>query len=203
MRILPHIILGFITLFSGSIQAQDTINLLNGKVIYVEVLNSDSTVITYNYTKGKKVKTKSISTELIFTVQYAKGYTDTLYFINPENDLHLTVPEMQLFIYGEQDAKAHFKAPVTAILGLAFGTTFGYLLRDGFYVAAVPLVYTVGAGISPVNVKSRGNRSPETMSTQAYQEGYIKVARSKKAFNALASSVVGTLTGILIGNATN
>tara|TARA_R110002050_G_scaffold149463_1_gene276119 strand:- start:172344 stop:172955 length:612 start_codon:yes stop_codon:yes gene_type:complete len=203
MKIISVCIFCSSLVFSGLATAQDTITLLDGKVLEVEVVNSDSTAVTYNLKKRNKTIQKTISSELIFMIQYAQQKTDTIYFLSENNDHYLSVHEMQLFIYGEQDAKKYYKPTLTTVFGVAFGATFGYILRDGFYVASVPLVYTVAAGVSTVKVKFNDERNTQIMSHPAYQEGYIKVARSKKAFNALGSSLVGTVLGIFIGNATN
>ena len=92
---------------------------------------------------------------------------------------------------------------MTAVFGVVIGVGLGYLLRDGFYVAGVPLVYTIGSGISKIDIKNINQRNSSILSHPAYQEGYIKVARSKKAFYALASSLVGTVIGISIGRSTD
>ena len=47
------------------------------------------------------------------------------------------------------------------------------------------------------------NRPSQILINPAYQEGYIKVARAKKSFYALGSSVVGTLIGAFIGHSQN
>ena len=197
------IIAFLISMFSFSqLKGQDTITLLSGKVINVEILETDSFAISYNYQKKNKTKKKTISSDLVFDITYQNGTIDTIYKTDPSIDQYLTIDEMQLFIWGEQDALKYYKATFTTIFGVAFGAGFGYLLHDGFYVAGVPLVYTVGAGVSKISIRNEEYRSSTVLSNPAYQEGYIKVARSKKAFNALASSTAGTLIGVLIGNAT-
>lgn len=198
MRYFTLIFIGFLFFFSRHVIAQDQITLLNGKVFSAELINADSLYITYNFKKKKKVKLKSIPAELVFMIQYEEGNTDTIYYKNPEIDQHLTVREMELFIMGEQDAYTYHKSTWTAIFGVAFGTAGGYFLNESIAVAAVPLVYTVAAGISRVSPKKVGGRSSEVLSHPAYQEGYIKVARSKKAFSALGSSLAGTIIGFAI-----
>ena len=195
MRYLTLVLLGFLLLASTQITAQDQITLLNGKVTTGEIINLDSIYITYNYQKKKKVIQKSIPADLVFMVQYEEGNTDTIYYKNPENDEYLSVQEMELFIMGEQDAYTYHKSTITAVFGVLFGAGGGYLLQESIAVAAVPLIYTVAAGVSKVSTKRVSGRSSEILSHPAYQEGYIKVARSKKAFTALGSSLVGTVIG--------
>ena len=195
MRYFTLVFFGILFLTPPQIKAQDILTLLNGKIISAKIISSDSVFITYNIQKKNKIKQKTIPRDLVFVVQYSKGNTDTIYYQNPEIDQHLTVSEMELFIMGEQDAYEFHKSTWTAVVGVAFGATGGYLLNRSIAVAAVPLVYTVGAGISRVSTRKLGGRSSEILSQPAYQEGYIKVARSKKAFTALVSSLAGTLIG--------
>jgi hypothetical protein len=202
MRFISIIVFVFSVLSFNQLKGQDTITLLSGKVINVEILDTDSFAISYNYKKKNKTKQKTIAADLVFDIAYQNGTIDTIYKRDPSIDQYLTVEEMQFFIWGEQDALKYYKATLTTVFGVAFGAGFGYLLHDGFYVAGVPLVYTVGAGVSKITIRNGEYRSSTILSNPAYQEGYIKVARSKKAFNALASSTLGTLIGVLVGNAT-
>jgi hypothetical protein len=198
----------FFLLFLGltgncSLNAQDTITFLDGKVLIgkVEDSNDISTKITISKKGKSKLKTKESIT--IFSIQYADGTMDTLYVPNPEQDLTLSQMEMHYFILGEQDARQYFKPRWTAVGGLIFGAGLGFVFGEGFYVASVPLIYTIGAGLSSVKVTNFANRDSETMINPAYQEGFIKVARIRKSFYALGSSVVGTLAGAIIGQSQN
>jgi hypothetical protein len=179
--------------------AQDTIIFLNGDIAYGKLIETNDISTTYTIQKGKKTKTKVKETINIFGIIDSGGTLDTLYTPIEEQDLTLSPNEMYLFILGEQDAKQYFHPKWTIAGGLVFGAGLGYLLHDGFYVASVPLVYTIGAGVSTVKVNNLGNRPTNVLIQPAYQEGFIKVARAKKSFYALGSSVVGTLIGALIG----
>ena len=180
--------------------AQDTITFLNGKVIIGNDVDSDDSNTFYTVSKNGKSKRKVIETINLFSVKYANNTIDTLYSTNLERDFILTPYEMHLFILGEQDAKVYFKPNLNALGGFAFGATLGYVLHDGFYVAGIPLVYTVASGVSRINVKNVGNRPFDVLTHPAYQEGFIKVARAKKSFYALVSSTVGTIIGAYIGH---
>jgi hypothetical protein len=195
---LIFIIVIFCYSLSGT--AQDTITFLNGKVLIGTVEETDDVSTQLLIVKKNKSRLKIIETLTLFSVQYEDGRFDTLYNKNTEQDLTLSRKEMYLFILGEQDARLYFKPYLNALGGVVFGASFGYLLHNGFYVAGVPLAYTIGSGISNVKVKNAGNRSSQILIHPAYQEGYIKVARARKSFYALASSSIGTLIGAYIGN---
>ena len=203
MALQNLLIYAWIFTASISLQAQDTITFLDGRILIgaVEESNDVSTKITLTKKGRAKIKTKE--TLSIYSIHYKEEGMDTLYTVNEAQDLTLSRKEMYLFILGEQDAHAYYKPYGTVIGGILFGGLFGYLLHDGFYVAGVPLLYTIGSGISTVKVKNMGNRSAEILMNSAYQEGFIKVARSRKAFYALGSSTAGTLIGAVIGNMEN
>lgn len=201
MRYIIILLSFFIIGISGN--AQDTITFLNGRVITGKVITTDSTYTVINFKKKRKVIEKAYANELIFCIQSDSGLADTIYTPDNEYDLYLSKKDMGLFILGEQDAKAYYKTPLTSILGVAVSGSLGYALHDGFWVAAVPLVYTIGAGLTPARIKAPDHRSLDVLQSSAYQEGYLKVARTKKGFNALLSSVIGTFAGALIGHANN
>ena len=163
----------------------------------------DSFSVVYEKTKNNKTKTKTVFTELLFDIKYQNGQIDTLYKTDPNAGNYLTPIQMHHFILGEQDASKYYRSRWTTVIGVAFGASFGYLLHDEIWAASVPLVYTAGAGISKVKINNIANRELKILRTAAYQEGYIKVARSKKAFSALAGSLVGTIIGIGVGYASN
>lgn len=185
--------------YSVDLNGQDTITLLGGNIIIAKVTSVDSLNVNYTVQKKKGQKDKFVASEMVFDIKYGNGSIDTLYYKSEELDHYLTPDEMYLFILGEQDAKTDYHPKMTAVLGVVVGTGLGYLLRDGFYVAGVPLIYTIGAGVSKITIKNINQRSTTVLSHPAYQEGYVKVARSKKAFNALAGSLIGTVIGVGIG----
>lgn len=185
------------------VNAQDTLTFLNGKIAIGKVTDSNVLITKIDIQKkNKKTKIKSFESSEIFTVHYSGGEIDTLYEMNEEKEYLLTPLEMQYFIYGEQDARQHFHPKFTAIGGVLFGGVLGYFLHDGAFVAAVPLVYTVASGVSTVKIKDANFRPSSIVAEPAYQEGYIKIARTKKAFRALAGSAVGTFLGVFIANET-
>lgn len=203
MRIYYFFVLTISILLSSAIFAQDTITFLSGKTLTGKILESNVLITKIEIHKKKNLKIKEFESDEIFNILYASGESDTLYETNEDKEFFLTTEEMHYFILGEQDAQKHYHPRASAIGGLVFGGVFGYILHNGAYVAGVPLVYTIGSAISPVNINNIANRTTTILSSPAYQEGYIKVARTKKAFYALASSAVGTLVGVLVAHGSN
>lgn len=193
----------FLVAAPTTIFGQDTLTFLNGRVLQAKVLETDSIYTTVTFTKRKKEITKAYANELLFCIQYKNGTADTIYTPNDEFDLYLSKEDMALFIMGEQDAKKYYKTPLTSIIGVAISGGLGYALHEGFWVAAIPLAYTGGVYLAPTKIKAPDTRPLAVVQTDAYQEGYLAVARTKKSFNALISSVIGTFAGAFIGFSNN
>lgn len=193
----------FLVTASAVSLGQDTITFLNGRVLNAKVIETDSIYTTVTFNKRKKEVTKVYGNDILFSIQYGNGTIDTIYTTSDEIDHDLSVEDMALFIMGEQDAKKYYKTPLTSIIGVAVSGAAGYALHEGFWVAAIPLAYTGGVYVAPTKIKAPDTRPLAVVQTDAYQEGYLAVARTKKSFNALISSVIGTFTGAFIGFSNN
>ena len=181
----------------------DTVILTTGKIYVGTVSNPDSSMVTITNASKKWSKIKRVHSDEVFCIQYASGKADTFYYQDEALMNYLTVEEMAIFILGEQDAIKYYKAPISSLIGLSLGVTAGYFMYDQFWIAGVPLVYTIIAGTSQVKVKNVGFREAALLAHPAYQEGFIKIARSKKAFRAFASSLIGAALGVTIGHLTH
>ena len=201
---IQHILLIFLLITGVQFSfSQDTLVLLNGDVRVGKITHSDSLSVMYNYQKGKKSKTRTLSTEIIYSIKIGLNPVQIIYTQGSDYTHQLSVLEMGYYLYGIQDAKSFYRTPWTFWGGVVFNAGVGYLLYDNFLAATGPLAYTVGAGISKVKIKPAINRPVEIMRNSNYQEGYLKVARSKKVYDALTGSLAGLLIGITVGHATN
>lgn len=202
MKIIWGLLLFMGLLSSGRAQmtSSDTITLINGQVIVGEVLEINPDYIVYNYFKKKKTIKKGVSPLIVYSIDYADGQKEVVYEKNEEEDLYLTKEEMLYFIKGQQDAREYYRTRGIFIGGVAIGALAGYVLYDEIYVATIPFVYSVGAGLTNIEVRQNPSTTEDIRRTAAYQEGYLKVARSRKVFAALAGSVMGTAAGIFAGN---
>ena len=182
---------------------QDTLILLNGDIRVGRITHSDSVSVTYTYQKRKKTKTRTLSTELIFSTKKGNNPAQIIYEQNGGFNHQLSVSDMEVYLFGMHDAKSQYKAPWTFWGGVAFNAGVGYLLYDNFWAAAGPLTYTVGIGVSKIKTQPSAQRSVSVTSNPFYQEGYLKIARSKKVYNALTGSLLGLIIGMTTGYATN
>lgn len=203
---IPVLFFLFISLASFSQGIPDTLILLNGKAILGTLIGDRDGYIEYIPFKPKskkKQKSKGISPMSVFAIYHGDGTQEIIYEQDKENDFYLTEREMQLFIYGEQDARNYYKTHWVAVIGVAFGFTAGYIFYDDFYVVAAPFLYAVGAGVTKIKVGKGVPRDSEITREPAYQEGFLKIARSKKVFSALAGVLAGTVGGIAVGQLTH
>ena len=185
------------------VHSQDTLVLLNGDIRAGKVTHFDSLSVTYTFLKKKKTKTRAFSTEIIYSIQQGKNPVQVIYEQGSDYAHLLSVVDMGNYLYGIQDAKEFYKSPWVFWGGVVFNAGVGYLLYENFASAAGPLIYTVGMGASKINNHPNVKRPFEITRTTYYQEGYLKVARSKKIYKALTGSLAGLLIGITIGHATN
>lgn len=183
--------------------SQDTLILLNGDVRVGHITHSDSISVTFTYKKHKKSKVRTLSTELIFSIQKEHTPSQIIYVQNGSLNHQLSVPDMQVYLFGIQDANSQFKSPLVFWGGVVFNAGVGYLLYDNFWVAAGPLAYTVSIGTSKIKIQPSLHRSVSVTSNPYYQEGYLKIARSKKVYKALTGSLFGLIIGMTTGYATN
>lgn len=202
MRYFSLFFVFFLVVSLKSATAQDTLTLLNGDIRLANVLSSDSSSVTYTYLKRKKEKTRTLSNELIFSISYQTG-SDTILYQQGESNHELSESNMQLYLLGMHDAKTLYKAPWVFVGGIVFNAGVGYLLYDNFWAASGPILYTAGTSFTKVKITTHSNRATEIMSNPLYQQGFLKVAKSKKVYNALTGSLVGLVVGITIGHATN
>ncbi|HBH05718.1 MAG TPA: hypothetical protein DDX92_03850 [Flavobacteriales bacterium] len=193
---------GAVVAARAQIVIPDTITLINGQTVIGEVLEVNQDYIVYNYFKKKKTIKKGVSPLIVYSIAYASGQREVIYEKNEEEDLYLTKEEMLYFIKGQQDAREYYRTRGIFIGGFAIGGVAGYVLYDEIYVATVPFLYSVGAGLTNIEVRQNPSTTEDIRRTAAYQEGYLKVARSRKVFAALAGSVLGTAAGIFAGNVT-
>ena len=203
MKLLVGFMFIFSVLYADTLMAQDTLVLLNGEIRTGKIINIDSSSVTYSFVKRKKVKTRTLSNELIYSISTSQFSDSIIYRQNGTYDHKMSVVEKKRYLLGMQDAKSQYKSPWSFVGGVVFNAGVGYLLYDNFWAAVGPIAYTAGAGITEVKIKPAASRPQEITSNPLYQEGYLKIAKSKKLYRSITGSLLGLLIGIGIGNATH
>ena len=178
--------------FSNSTKAQDTLRLLNGNVITVQIQKVDDREITYLHSfKGRNsLEKRELST--IFSYQKAQQEEVLVYSFNPEIGNIYKVDEMRNFMTGEKHADEFYHSRFTNILGFASGAIAGYTLsqEEEFVLLATPLLYSTIIIIPGSRVK-KNVKNEDLIKQEPYRSGYKRVAKGKKFFGALKWSFVG------------
>ena len=154
-------------------QGQDTLVLINGRVIPVLSVDFQEYRVAYRkLPKGAEQKAQAQSTEngtpnkkkskfrtmdplRIFSVKYSDGTERVIYRPDSLDPMEFTQDQMRLFIKGEQDADKYYKNNFNKGLGFGLGAGAGLL---GFYGLAVPPLYATIMGSFTPNLSNRLKR---------------------------------------------
>lgn len=199
-KLKPSILILTLLLSLQYVSAQDTLTLLTGKSVAIKLDSITDNLVYFQLIKKNKMKAKVLDKESVFSIMHKDGTETVIYRRDPDNGYDFSEQDMRYYIYGAQDANKGYKNPWATMFGLAIGGSLGYALNEEFYVAAIPFVVPLLAGVTGVSYNKGSVRDPEFRKSEAYQSGYFKAARSRKIFNALVGSVVGTGAGLVLGS---
>jgi hypothetical protein len=172
------------------VKAQDKILLIDGRVITVKNLSLSGYKIAYRTVNKNKLK--KIDTERVFSIQYADGSEKVVFTPNLQDSLDYTVPQMRMFVKGEQDATRYYKNNLNK--GIAFTIGVGASLFAIYGLVAPPLYSTVIGAFSPNMGKMKVSDS-SLLNDQDYLEGYKSKVRNRKIRNSLLSGFIGFAAG--------
>ncbi|HEY9885667.1 MAG TPA: hypothetical protein V6C96_00255 [Vampirovibrionales bacterium] len=173
--------------------AQDTLRLLNGKVMDVSIQDLNERSITFVETFKGKASFRERQLNTIFSYQEFNKPEVIVYEYQPESGNFYQIDEMRNYILGEQHADSAYSSAFLNSISVLTGVSAGYFLAQGdLAFVAFPIVYSSILIIPGAKVKKRPYNSAY-MNDDAYLAGYKRVARSKKFFNCLAISGVSML----------
>lgn len=133
-----------------SIAAQDTIVLLSGRRIIASSIDLKDYTIAYRTKPGSKLK--KIDPFRVFSIAYHDKPERIVYQRDSLDTLEYSIPEMRLFIKGEEDAHRIYKNTPIRIGGVALGAGAGLL---AFYGLVVPPLYATVVGAFSPNVNRK------------------------------------------------
>ncbi|MEQ8625442.1 MAG: hypothetical protein RJQ00_03400 [Vicingaceae bacterium] len=175
------------------IKGQDTLRLLNGKIMDVSIQEINENSITFVETYKGKANFRHRQLSTIFSYQELNKPEVIVYEYQPEVGNFYQIDEMRNYILGEQHADANYSSGFLNAISIATGTAAGYFLAQGdLAFVALPLVYSSILIIPGAKVKKRPYNT-DYLNDEAYVAGYKRVARSKKFFNCLTFSGVSML----------
>jgi len=181
------------------------LQLMNGKLMNVQLTDSSGTNIFFNVQKrsGKWVP-RNLYKDQIFSIISPKKVESVLYRKIDIIGNDFTVNEMRYYIYGERDAMNGYNAKPTFYGGLALGAGGAYFLNGGIiFPFLIPLGYTLGMQIPFIKVKEKTISDMKYTTVDTYILGYEKNARTKKAINSILGSLLGAAIGATVYELTN
>ena len=161
------------------------------KFFYHHIKNNDTTQL------GKK---KMIDKEDVFQISYLKTSSQNnkivqVYQQDSLEENYLSIPEMNEYLAGRQQAYKNYKSFKYAALGFVGGLGSGYL---GPFWGFLPVsVYTGVSGLWSIKTFYKADH-PEDFNSPFFTEGYRQVTYSKQVKN----SAIGSLAGLAISIAT-
>ena len=179
--------------FASVTLAQDSLKLLNGRIMNVSIQEINDKTITFVETYKGKASFRQRELNTVFSYQEFNKPEVIVYEYEPEVGNFYQIDEMRNFILGEQHADTAYGAALLNTISMATGATAGYFLAQGdLAFVAFPLVYSSILIIPGAKVKKRPYNAAY-MNNEAYLAGYKRVARSKKFFNCLTFSGISML----------
>lgn len=203
---------------SQVINNKDTILLLNGKTIACDILETDDFITQYQFSKKNgKIKSRFADNTNVFELQFAQKKDTVLYFQDTLIGNELTLPEMRNFVYGEKDARNRYKTHWYFVGGAALGFTSVLLdtylypkeaniigenpgpfkVSPSVFPIIVPFAYTLSVGLPKTRLKRKHISYWDLRNDEFYQRGFEKVARQKRIFAALESTLGGMALGYI------
>lgn len=166
-------------LLMTNVHAQDTLVLINGRIIPVLSVDLQEYRIAYRKipkepkikkvelqevtSEKKKSRLRTMDPERVFSIKYKDGSEKIIYRPDSLDPLEFTQEQMRLFIIGEQDATKYYKNHLNKGIGFGLGAGAGFL---GFYGIAIPPLYATIMGSFTPNLTHRLKRQNELVTTK-------------------------------------
>jgi len=188
-----RILLLFISFtFFSSLMAQDTIFLMNGKLIQDIKLIESNNVRLVPYMKNSKIKT--VLWDDVFSV-IKDGEKTVLYQTDTSGGNFLTEKGMWMYVQGMQHARRVYSTPLATMGGVAVG--FGGALISYYYGLPIPAVYAVLKSTASPKIRKRELVDPYLLYDEHFVQGYKNHARSKKVRNSILGGLAGFASGVV------
>ncbi|MBL4652530.1 MAG: hypothetical protein JKY53_06645 [Flavobacteriales bacterium] len=193
---MKYVSILFVFVFALSVNAQDKIMLLSGKVLEGKILSTDTSGINYQYTKKGKVSEIHLDNYRIYSLEYADGKSAVIYERDSISGRTYTVKQMGAFVSGERYAFEHFKGAGTVLYGFLAGAAGGLVVQNIF---AAPGALVIGFSTlipPPQKINPADVADKELLKEKYFLEGYKRVIRSKRLGRGLISALGGAVVGI-------
>ena len=177
---------------------QDTLRLLNGKVMEVSIGSVSDEVISFQHKNSKNASFQERTTNEIFSFKKKGQKKVQVYKYNPEKGNIYKIDEMKKFIVGEQHADKYHRSVLTKVSAVAVGAVAGYFVADGGgVIAASPIVYSTLMMIPSAHVQ-KNQYNTDLRENSPYRAGYSRVAKGKRFLNNLGYTALGMIGSFII-----
>ncbi len=184
-------------LVSVNTYAQDTINFLNGKIKYVEVVPFDNDSLVKNvFIKKKSGKIKEVKKDNVFNVVFHDGKEVLIYKQDSLDDNYFTVEQARMYLLGAQDARKHYHSHFSKIFSVGVGAA-GVSLA--WYGLSFPVISLAAQDfLFKPNLTVRKGVSESYKENQYYLAGFERAARNKKVASGFIYGYIGYIAMVII-----
>ncbi len=185
-------------LFAGVSFAQDTLVMMNGRLISdVEVMRMDSDYIYYLKQNQRTVNSQGRIKPTVrrrfhvFEIVYGNG-TQELAYLQDTADFVLNPIQMRYYVEGCQDALrfSHDRIVGPVCFGITVG---GFLIMSPYYVIAIPAIYS--GVIAMFTPEFPENLIDEGKTNKYYIMGFQDTKKTKKVKSSVLFGLGGLATG--------
>ena len=190
-----------VLILSTQVNAQHTIQLLNGKQIIAETYSVGDVFVSYKKPGDNRTAPRLINRFDVFSVKKATGEEEMLYY--PSDSLDFSVEDARSYIDGEQTAIKYYNRPSVKWTSAVVGAGSS-ILR--FYALPIPMLYSLALGRHNPHNLQMGPRSesnttltPELSAkkdNEAFRFGYQRAARNIKIQQSLKWGYISLGVGI-------
>jgi hypothetical protein len=185
---------------AASTFAQDKILLMNGAEMDCRIVNDSGTVIVFELTKKNgKVKTREVHKNDVFSV-IAQGQKERVLYVQDSlfGDI-FTEDQMKMYIVGQRDGRANFRAMPTAIVGYIVCGAIAYAGGDGVLTATLPPILYMMVQLAPkIHIREKYMSDINYKYNEIYAQGFEPPARTRKMLAGLSGGYLGAASAILI-----
>ena len=220
MNTLARITLFLVLLITVSINGQDKLLLLNGRVDRGKVLEETEGRLKFQvYKNGGATKLIEYEKYRLFSWTNIEGQEKVFYQKDTLIGNFFSENQMRMYIYGERDAYANYQSSQHFLVGYTIGLSVslfdtyafkegvcanGMPVAPGFFKRTpsigpilVPFGVTIGAGLFKSKIKKEDVSDVTFLANEQYLEGFNRVKRFKKIRNYLLGSMAGVATGLI------
>jgi hypothetical protein len=185
---------------AASTIAQDKILLMNGAEMDCRIVNDSGTVIVFELTKKNgKVKTREVHKNDVYSV-IAQGQKERVLYVQDSlfGDI-FTEDQMKMYLVGQRDGRANFRAMPTAVVGYIVCGAIAYAGGDGVLTATVPPILFMIAQLAPkIHIREKYMSDINYKYNEIYAQGFEPPARTRKMLAGLSGGYLGAASAIII-----